>query len=144
MGKPAQGNAWAPHGEYIAVQEATRGTETSKYPEEEKSTEIAGVAASETAPAQTHARASLRALLHEGLWDRAFHGPQTMDAVTNPRGSGTAWEGRRNRVRAPYANPRGLRVRHPSSAGHVKPGANLGGPPSKAEHSPVTDSEPVP
>ena len=107
--------------------EATRGTETSKYPEEEKSTEIAGVAASETAPAQTHARASLRALLHEGLWDRAFHGPQTMDAVTNPRGSGTAWEGRRNRVRAPYANPRGLRVRHPSSAGHVKPGANREG-----------------
>ncbi len=32
MGKPAQGNAWAPHGEYIAVQEGTRGTETSKYP----------------------------------------------------------------------------------------------------------------
>ena len=32
----------------------------------------------------------------------------------------------------------------PSRAGHVKPGANLGGPPSKAEHSPVTDSEPVP
>ena len=40
MGEPAQGNAWAPHGEYIAVQEATRGTETSKYPEEEKETSI--------------------------------------------------------------------------------------------------------
>ena len=138
MGKPGHRHGWSP------AREGTWGTETSKYPEEEKSTEIAGVAASETAPAQTHARASLRALLHEGLWDRAFHGPQTMDAVTNPRGSGTAWEGRRNRVRAPYANPRGLRVRRPSSAGHVKPGANLGGPPSKAEHSPVTDSEPVP
>ena len=144
MGQPSRGRALLPASECIGCEEATRGTETSKYPEEEKSTEIAGVAASETAPAQTHARASLRALLHEGLWDRAFHGPQTMDAVTNPRGSGTAWEGRRNRVRAPYANPRGLRVRHPSSAGHVKPGANLGGPPSKAEHSPVTDSEPVP
>ena len=35
----------------IGREEATRGTETSKYPEEEKSTEIAGVAASETAPA---------------------------------------------------------------------------------------------
>ena len=144
MGEPSRGNARLLWPEHIGPAEATRGTETSKYPEEEKSTEIAGVAASETAPAQTHARASLRALLHEGLWDRAFHGPQTMDAVTNPRGSGTAWEGRRNRVRAPYANPRGLRVRRPSSAGHVKPGANLGGPPSKAEHSPVTDSEPVP
>ena len=144
MGEPERGSARSLPPERIRREAATRGTETSKYPEEEKSTEIAGVAASETAPAQTHARASLRALLHEGLWDRAFHGPQTMDAVTNPRGSGTAWEGRRNRVRAPYANPRGLRVRHPSSAGHVKPGAKQGGPPSKAEHSPVTDSEPVP
>ena len=32
----------------------TRGTETSKYPEEKKSTEIARVAASESAKAQTH------------------------------------------------------------------------------------------
>ena len=104
MGEPGGGHTPPPRAEHIGAPEATRGTETSKYPEEEKSTEIAGVAASETAPAQTHARASLRALLHEGLWDRAFHGPQTMDAVTNPRGSGTAWEGRRNRVRAPYAD----------------------------------------
>ena len=37
----------------IGAEEATRGTETSKYPEEEKSTEIPGVAASETGPAQT-------------------------------------------------------------------------------------------
>ena len=128
----------------IGRRKATRGTETSKYPEEEKSTEIAGVAASETARAQTHACVSLRALLHEGLRDRASHGPQTMGGVTKGRGSGTAWEGRRNRVRAPYAKPRPLRARHPSSAGHVKPGAKPGGPPSKAKHSPVTDSEPVP
>ena len=128
----------------IGSEEATRGTETSKYPEEQKSTEIARVAASESAPAQTHARVSVRALLHEVLWDLAFHGPYAMDGVTKGRGSGTAWEGRRNRVTAPYAKPRPLRARHPSSAGHVKPGANLGGPPSKAEHSPVTDSEPVP
>ena len=128
----------------IGREKATRGTETSKYPEEEKSTEIPVVAASETGPAQTHARVSVRALLHEGLWDHTLHGPYTMDGVTKLRGSGTAWEGRPERVRAPYANPRSLRVRHPSSAGHVKPGANLGGPPSKAEHSPVTDSEPVP
>ena len=48
------------------VRGTTRGTETSKYPEEEKSTEIAGVAASETARAQTHARVSVRALPHGG------------------------------------------------------------------------------
>ena len=33
---------------------------------------------------------------------------------------------------------------HPSNAGHVKSGMNLGGPPSKAQYSYVTDSEPVP
>ena len=32
----------------------------------------------------------------------------------------------------------------PSRAGHVKPGLNQGGPPSKAKYSLVTDSEPVP
>ena len=31
-----------------------------------------------------------------------------------------------------------------SRAGHVKPGPNLGGPPSKPEYYPVTDSAPVP
>ena len=32
----------------------------------------------------------------------------------------------------------------PSRAGHVKPGPKQGGPPSKPEYSPVTDSERVP
>ena len=34
--------------------------------------------------------------------------------------------------------------RHLSKAGHVKSGLNLGGPPSKAKYSLITDSEPVP
>ena len=144
MGEPTWGHARVPAPEHIGREEATRGTETSKYPEEEKSTEIARVAASESAPAQTHACVSLRALLHAVLRDRTSQGPQTLGGVTKGRGSGTAWKGRPERATAPYAKPRPLRVRHPSSAGHVKPGANLGGPPSKAEHSPVTDSEPVP
>ena len=79
-----------------------------------------------------------------GVAGPSVHGPQTVGGVRKRRGSGTAWEGRRNRVRAPYADPRRLRWRHPSTAGHVKPGGKQGGPPSKAEHSPVTDSEPVP
>ena len=37
--------------EYIALERRTRGTETSKYPEEKKSTEIPLVAASERGPA---------------------------------------------------------------------------------------------
>ena len=45
-----------PTPERIGRGRTTRGTETSKYPEEEKSTEIPRVAASESGRAQTHAR----------------------------------------------------------------------------------------
>ena len=63
MGEPAGGNAPAPAAERIGGEEATRGTETSKYPEEEKSTEIAPVAASERARCPNRrARHSFRAL----------------------------------------------------------------------------------
>ena len=47
MGEPACGNARAPRPEHIGPGATTRGTETSQYPEEEKSTEIPLVAASE-------------------------------------------------------------------------------------------------
>ena len=36
MGQPGDGNASSPTDEYIVCVEGTRGTETSKYPEEEK------------------------------------------------------------------------------------------------------------
>ena len=36
MGEPVQGNAWTPADKSIVCEEGTRGTETSKYPEEEK------------------------------------------------------------------------------------------------------------
>ena len=36
------------------------------------------------------------------------------------------------------------RDRYLSRAGHVESGLNLGGPPSKAKYSLMTDSEPVP
>ena len=42
-----------PQGEYIALRRRTRGTETSKYPEEKKSTEIPQVVASERGGGQT-------------------------------------------------------------------------------------------
>ena len=42
----------------IACDKETRGTETSKYPEEEKETSISGVAASETERGQTDLRAN--------------------------------------------------------------------------------------
>jgi hypothetical protein len=39
--------SWVSQTEYIGLEKLTRGTETSKYPEEKKSTEIPLVAASE-------------------------------------------------------------------------------------------------
>ena len=50
MGEPSRGHALLPAPEPIRCEEATGGTETSKYPEERKSTETPGVAASETGP----------------------------------------------------------------------------------------------
>ena len=50
---PAGVIARHPVAEHIGGWEATRGTETSKYPEEEKSTEIPLVAASERGRGQT-------------------------------------------------------------------------------------------
>jgi hypothetical protein len=47
MGEPTWGHAQVPPAEHIGRREATGGTETSKYPEEEKSTEIILVVASE-------------------------------------------------------------------------------------------------
>ena len=64
MGKPVQGHAWTSPAEYIGGEKQTRGTETSKYPEEEKSTEIPSVAASEGGTAQTDGKQFL-----SGLWD---------------------------------------------------------------------------
>jgi hypothetical protein len=45
-GNPAS-ISWSSQGEYIALEKRTWRTETSKYPEEKKSTEIPLVAASE-------------------------------------------------------------------------------------------------
>ena len=67
MGEPARASARARAAEHICGAEATRGTETSKYPEEEKSTEIPGVAASETGPAQTGACVTARGRCGAGV-----------------------------------------------------------------------------
>ena len=47
MGKPGRSHVLSLPAEYIGWVEKTRGTETSKYPEEEKSTEIPRVVAIE-------------------------------------------------------------------------------------------------
>ena len=144
MGEPAAGHAAAPQDEYIVLEEATRGTETSKYPEEEKSTEIPRVAASESG------RCPNRRLRHrlEPLDLRCCGGRRP--GAPGP-GRGDKSGGQPNGLGRPAAQGESpvreacaLRGGHPSNAGHVKPGMKQGGPPSKAEHSPVTDSERVP
>ena len=53
MGEPGWGNAQSPMNEYIVHEEGTRGSETSKYPEEKKENSIPLVVASETGRGQT-------------------------------------------------------------------------------------------
>ena len=99
MGKPTRFNRLVLLAEYIGEEEVTGGTETSKYPEEEKSNEIPRVVASERGPRPNRRAGDSR----RGCG--AYH-----MAVRKARGSGTAWEGRRDRVTAPYAKPRALPV----------------------------------
>ena len=108
----------------------TRGTETSQYPGEEKSTEIPGVAASETVRGP-----------NRGLYGLGVVGPTggSSEATRSPleRGTGAG--------ESPVAEGEGLGlVEVLSSARYEEPGAKPGGPPSKAEDSRVTDSGRVP
>ena len=144
MGEPARDHALAPRAEHIGSEEATRGTETSQYPEEEKSTEIPGVAASGTGHTPKPARATRPQPCPAGVVGRAtggLRGPRRGDKPwTQRNGMGRPAEAGESPVReATEASGASL-----SSAGHVESRAKLGGPPSKAEHSPATDSGPVP
>ncbi len=69
MGKPEWGHAHSSTPEHIGCKRITWGTETSKYPEEEKSTEIALVAASERARAQTRNGADRQGDAIRVLWE---------------------------------------------------------------------------
>ena len=53
MGEPGRGNARSPMNEFIVHEEGTRGSETSKYPEEKKENSITLVVASEEVRGQT-------------------------------------------------------------------------------------------
>ena len=54
MGEPTWGKPHVSIAEYIGYERITRGTETSKYPKEEKEKSIPKVAASEMGIAQTN------------------------------------------------------------------------------------------
>ena len=71
MGQPTYGNAYVSYTESIGIEKETRGTETSKYPEEEKETSIFLVAASERERGQTTSLlVGLRTLITYGFDSR--------------------------------------------------------------------------
>ncbi len=87
-GNPAGREAGQPRPNQIRRGGDTRGSETSQYPEEEEENSNARVAASESARAQTGAHAPRGR--GTGAWAPGG-------------GRGTAWKGRPQGVRAPYA-----------------------------------------
>ena len=113
-----------------AILKRTPGTETSQYREEEKSTEITGVAASETVRGP----------------NRALHGPGVVGPTGRPSEASRSPLGRGTGAgESPVGDGVALGpVEVLSSARYEEPGAKPGGPPSKAEDSRVTDSGRVP
>ena len=109
--------------------ERTWGTETSQYPEEEESIEMPEVAASETGRSPNRAPCG-----------RGVVGPT--DGSTDGRGS--RLERRAREGESPVVEPRVLLVEFLSNARPEYSGVKLGGPPSKAKDSCVTDSGRVP
>ena len=66
MGKPNQSNVWLFLPEHIGQIKGTWGSETSQYPQEEKTTVIPLVVASERGRGQTNTVSSRQALQYRG------------------------------------------------------------------------------
>src|SRR4051812_43470891 len=99
----------------------TRGTETSQYLEEEKSTEITQVAASERVPSPNRSPCGIGVV-------------GATDARTEAKRSPLGWGARDGE--SPVADGEGVRVvEFLSSTRLEEPGVKLGGPPSKAKDS---------
>ena len=79
MGEPGRGNARSPTNESIVREEGTRGSETSKYPEEKKENSISLVVASEEGRGQT---GGLRTTGVEGMWDLKIADPNPLESGT--------------------------------------------------------------
>ena len=70
MGKPGWGHAQSGLPEHIGQVQGTRGTETSQYPEEEKTTVIPLVVVSERGLSPNRTRAKPAGVACSGSWDR--------------------------------------------------------------------------
>jgi len=104
----------------------TRGTDTSKYPQERKSKETPPVAASEKGSAQTGASAP-------GLRVSAMSRKRQLKQLESCSIESERLVGESVTCSMTFQ----------SSTGLVEPGVKPGGPPPKAKYSSTTDSEPV-
>ena len=107
--------------EFIGPTERTRGSETSQYPEEKKTT--------------SDSRSSGERTGRNKPKPRSRKCPRGCgSAVGPPKASGSAWKGAPECVIAAYAKARGGRAGYPSKAGHVQSCLNLPGPSGKAKY----------
>ena len=107
----------------IGIEKETRGTETSKYPEEEKETSISLVAASERERGQTDS-------LLSGLWTLITWGFDSRRDLESSDAEG----------KIPVDEIKFIQERHQSSTEHEEFSVKPGGPPPKPKYYPVTDS----
>ena len=143
MGQPGRGEARSSPTEFIGRVRRTRGTETSKYPEEKETRVIPPVAASERGGAQTAGAQKAAAVVLAGLKEGA--GGLCRDPVRREWSSRSALEGAAAGGESPVGEGRD-RGRAPilSKPGHEKSRLKRAGPSAKAKYDPVTDSERVP
>ena len=120
-GNPPLRIATVPRPEFIGPEERTRGSETSQYPEEKKTT--------------SDSRSSGERTGRNEPKPRSRKCPRGCgSAVGPPKASGSAWKGAPECVIAAYAKARGGRAGYPSKAGHVQSCLNLPGPSGKAKY----------
>ena len=132
-----------PRAEYIGSRWPTRGTETSKYPVEKKANSDSPSSGERKGKSLNRFSVSVTALLSRGrgtlLRERYIPRRVTkaLDSRTYLEWSAIVGDSPVDEIESP-------RGEHPSTAGHVQSGGNLGGPSSKAKHYSLTDSELVP
>ena len=136
MGQPGATNLASSHTEFIGVWKRTGGSETSQYPQEEKSKEIPLVVASERGKAQTTSSNTGGVVgLLQGVAREV-----TKSSCNRRFLERTTKEGE-----SPVSETwRSSWKQFPSTAGHVEPRGKLGRPFPKAKYLLATDSELVP
>ena len=129
MWEHKQGNTYLSQSEYIALERATQGTETSKYLEEKKEKSITLVVASETVIAQTRLRSGV-----VGHLIRSYKIALQLNNLERLAGESESLVSEiKQSLRCIL-----------STAGHEESCRNQRGPSRKAKYSLLTDSEQVP